>query len=241
MQSPALLDELRWRNLLFQHTAQFGGALQDQLTAYVGFDPTAPSLHIGNLVPVMGLVHLQRAGHRPIALVGGGTGLIGDPGGKSQERPLADQAVVASNADAIRRQLERFLDFTGPAAARMAESEPVDGERGVVVNTASVAAFEGQVGHDGVPADWSTALGPRPAGLVPLGGRPGRRGARRRLRPVPRPASEGKETARSRTDSTGAVGGNAVTLGPPDEQFPRSARWGRERRAGRPQSAPSRR
>lgn len=119
MRSQALLDELKWRNLLFQHTEQVGDALRGQVTAYVGFDPTAASLHIGNLVPVMGLVHLQRAGHRPIALVGGGTGLIGDPGGKSQERPLADEAVVAANANAIRRQLERFLDFTGPAAARM--------------------------------------------------------------------------------------------------------------------------
>src|SRR5258708_10566634 len=123
MRSQALLDELKWRNLLFQHTEQVGDALaRDQLTAYVGFDPTAPSLHIGNLVPVMGLVHLQRAGHRPIALIGGGTGLIGDPGGKSQERPLADHAVVATNAAAIRPQLERFLDFSGPAAARMVDN-----------------------------------------------------------------------------------------------------------------------
>jgi tyrosyl-tRNA synthetase len=123
MRSQALLDELKWRNLLFQHTEQVGEALdRGQVTAYVGFDPTAPSLHIGNLVPVMGLVHLQRAGHRPIALIGGGTGLIGDPGGKSQERPLADHAVVASNAAAIRPQLERFLDFTGPTAARMVDN-----------------------------------------------------------------------------------------------------------------------
>jgi tyrosyl-tRNA synthetase len=123
MRSQALLDELKWRDLLFQQTEQVGDALdRGQLTAYVGFDPTAPSLHIGNLVPVMGLVHLQRAGHRPIALVGGGTGLIGDPGGKSAERPLSDQATVAFNAAAIRPQLERFLDFSGPAAARMVDN-----------------------------------------------------------------------------------------------------------------------
>jgi tyrosyl-tRNA synthetase len=93
-----------------------------QVTGYVGFDPTAPSLHVGNMVPLMGLVHLQRAGHRPIALVGGGTGLIGDPSGKSSERPLSDTATVAANAAAIGKQLERFLDFSGPAAAKMVDN-----------------------------------------------------------------------------------------------------------------------
>lgn len=123
MRSQALLDELKWRDLLFQNTEQVGDALdRGQVTGYVGFDPTAPSLHIGSLVPVMGLVHLQRAGHRPIALVGGGTGLIGDPGGKSMERPLSDHAIVAGNATALQRQLERFLDFSGPAAARMVDN-----------------------------------------------------------------------------------------------------------------------
>ncbi|HEY6219199.1 MAG TPA: tyrosine--tRNA ligase, partial [Gemmatimonadaceae bacterium] len=82
----------------------------------------APSLHVGSLVPVMGLVHLQRAGHRPIAVVGGGTGMIGDPSGKSQERPLSNGEVVAANAAALRKQLERFLDFTGPTAARMVDN-----------------------------------------------------------------------------------------------------------------------
>jgi tyrosyl-tRNA synthetase len=123
MRSQALLEELNWRNLLFQHTEQVGHALDHgQLTGYAGFDPTAPSLHVGNLVPVMGLVHLQRAGHKPIALVGGGTGLIGDPSGKASERPLADLEVVAANSAGIRAQLERFLDFGGPAAARMADN-----------------------------------------------------------------------------------------------------------------------
>src|SRR4051812_42621858 len=123
MRSQALLDELKWRDLLFQRTEQVGAALdQGQLSAYAGFDPTAPSLHVGSLVPVMGLVHLQRAGHRPIALVGGGTGLIGDPSGKAQERPLADQETVAENAAAIRSQLERFLDFGGSGGARMVDN-----------------------------------------------------------------------------------------------------------------------
>jgi tyrosyl-tRNA synthetase len=115
-----LMAELRWRGLLFQYTEGAPAALAgDPLTAYCGFDPTAPSLHVGSLVPVMGLVHLQRAGHRPVALVGGGTGLIGDPSGKTAERPLAEEAAVDANAASLRAQLERFLDFSGPAAARM--------------------------------------------------------------------------------------------------------------------------
>jgi tyrosyl-tRNA synthetase len=123
MRSQALLEELKWRELLFQHTEQAGTALdRGPVTGYAGFDPTAPSLHVGSLVPVMGLVHLQRAGHRPIALVGGGTGLIGDPSGKASERPLSDASVVAANAAGIRSQLERFLDFGGPSGARMVDN-----------------------------------------------------------------------------------------------------------------------
>ena len=123
MRSQALLEELKWRGQLFQYTEQVEAALgRGQVTGYVGFDPTAPSLHVGNMVPLMGLVHLQRAGHRPIALVGGGTGLIGDPSGKSSERPLSDEATVAANAAAIGKQLERFLDFSGPAAAKMVDN-----------------------------------------------------------------------------------------------------------------------
>jgi tyrosyl-tRNA synthetase len=123
MRSQALLEELKWRGQLFQYTEQVEAALgRGQVTGYVGFDPTAPSLHVGNMVPLMGLVHLQRAGHRPIALVGGGTGLIGDPSGKSSERPLSDTATVAANAAAIGKQLERFLDFSGPAAAKMVDN-----------------------------------------------------------------------------------------------------------------------
>jgi tyrosyl-tRNA synthetase len=114
----SLLDELTWRGLLYQCTDGLRDALAaGPVSAYCGFDPTAPSLHIGNLLPIMVLVHLQRAGHRPIALVGGGTGLIGDPSGKSSERPLSTPETVDANARAIRGQLERFLDFSGSHAA----------------------------------------------------------------------------------------------------------------------------
>jgi tyrosyl-tRNA synthetase len=119
----SLLDELSWRGMLYQHTDGLANALAtEQVSAYVGFDPTAPSLHVGSLVPVMGLVHLQRAGHRPVALVGGGTGMIGDPSGKAAERPLASVDEIETNARAIGKQLERFLDFTGPRAARMRDN-----------------------------------------------------------------------------------------------------------------------
>ena len=88
------------------------------ITGYIGFDPTAASLHIGNLATIMLLVHLQRAGHRPVALVGGATGMIGDPSGKSAERNLLDEATLRGNQDGIRAQLEKFLDFTdGPTGA----------------------------------------------------------------------------------------------------------------------------
>ena len=87
------------------------------VTAYIGFDPTAPSVHVGTLVPIMGLVHVQRAGHRPIVVVGGGTGLIGDPSGKTEQRKLLTRETLRDNFDAIRVQLGRFLDFDGKAVA----------------------------------------------------------------------------------------------------------------------------
>jgi len=122
-QDHQLLDELAWRGLLFQHTDGLAEHLASgSVSAYCGFDPTAPSLHVGNLVPVMGLMHLQRAGHKPIALVGGGTGMIGDPSGKSAERSLQSLDVIAENARLIGAQLGRFLEFSGPSAARMANN-----------------------------------------------------------------------------------------------------------------------
>jgi tyrosyl-tRNA synthetase len=92
-------------------------AAKGPLTVYCGFDPTAPSLHIGNLVPVMALAHFQRLGHRPILVAGGGTGMIGDPSGKSVERPLLTPEQVAENTERIRAQLVGYLSFEGPNAA----------------------------------------------------------------------------------------------------------------------------
>jgi len=114
------LDELAWRGLLFQYTEGAREMLAaGPAVAYCGFDPTARSLHVGNLIPVMGLAHLQRAGHRPIVLVGGGTGMIGDPSGRTSERQLNSLEVVEENVRGIRHQLERFLDFSGPQGALM--------------------------------------------------------------------------------------------------------------------------
>jgi tyrosyl-tRNA synthetase len=119
----SLLDELSWRGMIYQHTDGLPDALAtDSVSAYAGFDPTAASLHVGHLVPVMGLAHLQRAGHRPIALVGGGTGMIGDPSGKTAERQLVSEEEIESNSRSIEKQLERFLDFSGPKAARMRDN-----------------------------------------------------------------------------------------------------------------------
>jgi tyrosyl-tRNA synthetase len=116
--SHSLLDELRWRGLLAQHTEGLSDALgRGMVSGYVGFDPSAPSLHVGNLVPVMGLVHLQRQGHRPVFLAGGGTGMIGDPSGKSQERPLLSPDEIVGNTRLIRAQLERFVDTSGKNGA----------------------------------------------------------------------------------------------------------------------------
>jgi tyrosyl-tRNA synthetase len=113
------LNELAWRGLLYESTPDFPERLtRGPITGYVGFDPTAPSLQLGNLVPVMLLAHLQRAGGKPIVLLGGGTGLIGDPSGKRAERPLQRIETIEENADRQRRQFERFLDFdTGPGSA----------------------------------------------------------------------------------------------------------------------------
>ena len=107
-----LVEELRWRGMV--HDMMPGTEEQltkEMTTAYIGFDPTSDSLHIGSLVPIILLVHLYKAGHRPIALVGGATGMIGDPSGKSDERNLLDEATLAKNVAGIRGVLSRYLDF----------------------------------------------------------------------------------------------------------------------------------
>lgn len=107
-----LLDEFRWRELLQDSTEGLEEFLaREKVTAYIGFDPTAKSLHIGSMVPILGLARLQKAGHSPIAIAGGGTGLIGDPSGKTHERKLLTIEEVEANVAGIKRQLERFLDF----------------------------------------------------------------------------------------------------------------------------------
>jgi tyrosyl-tRNA synthetase len=110
-----VLAELEWRGMLHQVTdAELGAKLAaERFTVYVGFDPTADSLHVGHLVGLVALQRFQQAGHRPIALVGGGTSLIGDPSGKEAERPLLSREETEANAAGIRRQLEAFVDF-GP-------------------------------------------------------------------------------------------------------------------------------
>lgn len=106
------VDELKWRGMIHDIIPGTEELLsKEKISGYIGFDPTADSLHIGHMVQVMLLVHFQRAGHTPIALVGGATGMIGDPSGKSEERNLLDETALRKNQAGIRKQLSRFLDF----------------------------------------------------------------------------------------------------------------------------------
>jgi tyrosyl-tRNA synthetase len=116
-----LFEEFQWRGMVYDATDGAEEMLaKERVTCYIGFDPTASSLHVGSLLPIMALARLQRYGHSPIALVGGGTGMIGDPSGKSQERSLLSIEEIDQNARGMRAQLERFLDFDAkPNAARM--------------------------------------------------------------------------------------------------------------------------
>ena len=107
-----LFDEFEWRGMLYEATPDLREVLaKEKLTAYIGFDPSAASLHVGSLLPIMGLARLQRLGHIPIAIAGGGTGLIGDPSGKTKERQLLTHEQVEENLIGIKEQLSRFLDF----------------------------------------------------------------------------------------------------------------------------------
>ena len=111
-----LYDEFDWRGMIHEATPELKQALAaEKLTAYIGFDPSAASLHVGSLLPVMGLARLQRFGHTPIAIAGGGTGLIGDPSGKTSERQLLTYEQVEENLAGIKEQLSRFLDFDAGA------------------------------------------------------------------------------------------------------------------------------
>ncbi len=107
------IEELRWRGLIHDMIPGTEELLKKKkVTGYIGFDPTSDSLHIGSLIPIILLMHFQRAGHKPIALVGGATGMIGDPSGKSRERNLLDEETLRKNREGIQKQLEKFLDFS---------------------------------------------------------------------------------------------------------------------------------
>lgn len=107
-----LIEELRWRGMIQDIMPGTEEQLNKETTcAYIGFDPTADSLHIGSLVPILLLVHLQKAGHKPFALVGGATGMVGDPSGKSEERNLLSEDVLQKNLEGVKAQLEKYLDF----------------------------------------------------------------------------------------------------------------------------------
>ncbi|MEO7310140.1 MAG: tyrosine--tRNA ligase [Chitinophagaceae bacterium] len=120
-----LIAELQWRGMIQDIMPGTEEQLEKEMTTgYIGFDPTADSLHIGSLVPILLLVHLQKAGHKPIALVGGATGMVGDPSGKSEERNLLSEAVLLHNIAGVKAQLEKYLDFNPsiPNAAEMANN-----------------------------------------------------------------------------------------------------------------------
>ncbi|HDL89524.1 MAG TPA: tyrosine--tRNA ligase, partial [Thermodesulforhabdus norvegica] len=126
MKDPAgVIGELKRRGFIEQVTDEEGirGYLSRPAVCYVGFDPTADSFHVGSLIPILSLVHMQRYGHKPIAIMGGGTGLIGDPSGKTEMRKLLSWEELEHNASGLRAQLARFLDFDNDAALFLNNAE----------------------------------------------------------------------------------------------------------------------
>ena len=138
----AFLAEMRWRGFFQQCTDEAGLAdllARETVTAYIGFDPTADSLHVGSLLPILGLVHLQRHGHRPIAIAGGGTALVGDPSGKTELRQMLTREQIDANLRGIKAQLARFLAFGEPGLADLPHGPVVQagpGNRGLLLNNA---------------------------------------------------------------------------------------------------------
>src|SRR5881394_4280341 len=134
MTTANVLQELEWRGFVQQATTGLAAHFaKGQVTAYCGFDPTAPSLQLGNLMPLMLLANLQRGGHRPIVLMGGGTGLIGDPSGKAGERPLLSKEQIRENLQRQRDQMARFLEFgAGPTAALLLDNAKWLGAHGLI-------------------------------------------------------------------------------------------------------------
>jgi len=183
-----LLDELTWRGLIHQCTDLDGlaGLLNSgRQTVYIGFDPTASSLHVGSMMQLMMLRRFQRAGHRPIALVGGATGMIGDPSGKSEERNLLSTEQLRANVEGVAQQMRRFLDFEGDNGAILLNNFEW-------MRDYSYLEFLRDVGKSfpiGPPAG-EPRHGPRPIGsncLIPQTAQPPERYrcVRHRLRPVP--------------------------------------------------------
>ncbi|HOX25974.1 MAG TPA: tyrosine--tRNA ligase [Candidatus Krumholzibacteria bacterium] len=138
----AFLEELRWRGFFQQCTDEAGLAdllARETVTAYIGFDPTADSLHVGSMLPIMGLVHLQRHGHKPIAIAGGGTAMVGDPSGKTELRQLLTVEQIEANLRGIKAQLARFVDFGEPGLADLPHGPVVQAgpdNRGILLNNA---------------------------------------------------------------------------------------------------------
>ncbi|HEX2957915.1 MAG TPA: tyrosine--tRNA ligase [Chitinispirillaceae bacterium] len=156
------IEELKWRGMIHDITpGTEEKLLEKSASGYAGFDPTASSLHIGHMIPIMLLVHFQRAGHKPVALVGGATGMIGDPSGKSEERKLLSAETVAYNQDCIKKQLSKFLDFSGDSAAEIVNNHDWFGTMGFLDFLRDVGKFltvNYMVSKDSVKSRWEQGI-----------------------------------------------------------------------------------